>query len=111
LEFRMFSDGSLIRALDLTDYGIPTTPVISGALAYVGTSNGYVVAIDLKEGTIPWSVQLVIGAEISVPTIYNDKLYVTATSANRFIYCLNLINDPAAGITAGSTAWSSSLTG
>ena len=77
-----------------TGAGVDSSPTIVGGIAYVGSDDGNVYAIDAANGTEAW--QFPTGGKVrSSPTVVNDRLYVGSEDAN--VYALNT--------TDGSEVW------
>jgi outer membrane protein assembly factor BamB len=73
-----------------------TVPIIKDNIAYVSTSDGSVVAVDMSDGVTQWSTSLT--EDLSSPTISSDSAYL---SGDDQIYAVDL--------TDGSIRWKHDL--
>lgn len=71
------SDGMSLLWSEKVGSGELTSPVSSGGMVYVGSSDGHVYALEEKSGNVSWAFLTEDGIE-SEPALYGGRLYVIA---------------------------------
>lgn len=80
-----------------TGGAITSSPVVAAGMVFVGSTNGYLYAINATTGTKIW--EFWIGPDINSPTVAHGKVFITSTSGTAF----------ALDMQTGLEVWSKSL--
>lgn len=70
-------------------YGsVPSSPVVSQGVVYIGGTNGYLYGVDIASGELVWSFKTTINTPLTPPALQNDIICIA--SGDGYLYAINL---------------------